>query len=181
MMSTVSVTNSKSTSQPASSERLGPLIAPHVWLRIALIVAVFVPLHWDIIWRLIRFAWTDGDWSHAFIVPLISLYFVHQRRDDLLAISPRTCWWGLPLLLAGMAGYFLSIYPIRNDMLKGYFMILEIFAIVLMLAGPRVIAVTWLPILYLAFAVKVSQKYWTIIAEKLQFAMHLTFTGHAKC
>ena len=168
-MSTVSVTNSKTARQPASTEQLGPLIAPHVWVRIALITAVFVPLHWDIIWRLIRFAWTDGDWSHAFIVPLISIYFVHQRRDELKAIAPRVCWWGLPLLLLGLTGYFLSIYPIRNDMLKGYFMIAEIFAIVLMLAGPRVIMATWLPILYLAFAVKVSQKYWTVIAEKLQF------------
>jgi exosortase len=167
-MSTVSVTNSNPARQPASSDRLGPLIGPHVWWRIALIVALFVPLHWDIIGRLIRFAWTDGDWSHAFIVPLISLYFVHQRRDDLKAIEPRTCWWALPLLLIGMAGYFLSIYPIRNDMLKGYFMILEIFAIVLLLAGPRVIMITWLPIVYLVFAVKVSQKYWTIIAENLQ-------------
>jgi len=168
-MSTVSVTNSKTSQQRPTYSQLQPLIPSHVWVRIAIIAALFIPLHWDIINRLIRFAWTDGDWSHAFLVPLISIYFIHQRREALRAVTPRTCWWGLPLLLAGMIGYFLSIYPVRNDMLKGYFMIFEIFALVLLLAGPGVIRVVWLPIVYLMFAVKVSQKYWTIIAENLQF------------
>lgn len=155
--------------RPEASLAEQPLIAPHVWARIALIAAVFIPLHWDIIWRLIRFAATDGDWSHAFVVPLVSIFFIHQHRDELKRIQPRTCWWGLVIAYLGLAGYLLSIYPIRNDMLKGYSMIVELFGLVMLLTGPAMMKLLWFPILYLALGVKIGAKIWTFVAEKLQY------------
>lgn len=167
-MSTVSVTRTQTKRPPEPMQRLDPLIPSHVWVRIAILAALFIPLHWDILWRLTQFALTDGDWSHAFLVPFISLYFVYQQKQRLLDTPTRTCWWGLPIILICLGGYFLSIYPIRNDMLKGYCMIGEIFGLVLLMAGPAVIRVVWLPIIYLMFAVKVTQQYWGKLASELQ-------------
>ncbi len=109
-MSTVTATNQTAAAAPA-----GPLIKPHGWIQIALLAALFGALFWDFLFRafggVIRdgalemrgYAWTNPNWSHALVVPLISLYFLHQHRRELreAAASPlvvsqrdaRATWW----------------------------------------------------------------------------------------
>lgn len=180
---------------PAPAEpELRPLIPPHVWARIALLTLLLVPLHWDLIWRIVGvvpstgdapdglvasllaplhlrpfgYAWTSGDWSHALLIPFISLYFISQHADTLRTTRAKTCWWGLPIALAGLAGYFLALYPLRSDMLKGDAAILELFGIVLLFVGPSMMRVLWFPIVYLAFAIRISDGVWDAVAWKLQ-------------
>jgi exosortase len=154
--------------QPGGETPAGPLVPPHVWARIALLAALFVPLHWNILYRLGRIAYTDGNWSHAFLIPFISLYFISQHKDALRATPPRPSWPGLAVAMLGLAGYVTFSYPAPSDMLAGYSMILELFGLVLLLVGPRVMKLLWFPIFYLVFAVKVSQSVWEAIAWQLQ-------------
>lgn len=145
------------------------LIPPHVWLRIAILAGLFGALYWEIMYRTIWIAWTDGNWSHALIVPLISIYFITQRRDELLAARPATCWWGLPVLALGLICYFLSISRYGHDMLKGYAMLISLFGLVWLLTGTSLMRILWFPIAYLVFAVKVSDRIWSeMVAWPLQ-------------
>ena len=152
----------------AVPEQPEALLPPHVRVRIGILGALFLVLHADILLRLGRIAWSDGDWSHAFLIPVISLYFIFQHRDRLGATAPRPCWWGLVLMLVGLAGYLLGLYPLRNDMVKGYSMIVELFGLVLLMVGPAMMRWLWFPIVYLAFAVKVSYHLWESVAWRLQ-------------
>lgn len=151
----------------ADPETEPPLFPPEVAARIGLIAAAFVALHWDILRRLVHFAATDGDWSHAFLIPAFSGYFIYQQRDRLRETPARACWWGLPVMLAALAGYGWGIAA-GNDMLKGYSMIVQIAGVVLLLAGPAVMRVLWLPIAYLAFAVKISPAWWAAATWQMQ-------------
>ena len=162
---------------PDAAPAGGTLIPPHARVQIAILAGLFVALHWDILYRLGRFAASDDDWSHAFILPVISIFFIYLNRDRLARIRPHTSWWGLPIMLVGLFGYFLSIYPVRNDMFKGYFMILELFGLVWFMVGGKMMTVLWFPIFYLAFGVKVSNKIWEFIAFKLQRVAAHTSTG----
>jgi len=65
------------------------------------------------------YAWRDGDWSHALIVPLISLYFLYQHRRELLAMPIYRSWVGFAVMLIGIGCYFPSIWPIRNAAMDG--------------------------------------------------------------
>ena len=135
--------------------------------RAALLGAPFLVLHLDILARLLHFARTDGDWSHAFLVPLISGYFIHRQRDALAAAPQRPCWWGLAVMLAGLAGYLAGI-AWMSDMLKGYAMVVELLGMGLLIAGPRAMRFLWFPIAYLIFAVKIDPAAWSWIVAHLE-------------
>ena len=139
---------------------------PHVWGRILLLGVLFVALHERVIRLLIHMARTDPDWSHALLVPFISVYLVHHRRDALRPEAARTCWWGLPVLLAGMVLYSFGIY-LHSSMVMGYAMVGELFGLTLLLVGPGLMRVLWLPIVYLVFGVKITL-FWDPVALSLQ-------------
>lgn len=182
---------------PRAAEPAGPLIERHGWVRIGLVAALFVVLFNDFLYRAFGFsldggfelrgyAWNDGNWSHALIVPLISLYFLYQHRDQLSRTPVRTGWGGLIPLLLGVFAYALAIGPTAfapddagheaamalrafgNDTAKGYAMILALGGLVWLMAGWRVLRLTWFPIAFLVFAVKISDRIWEAIAFKLQ-------------
>ncbi len=176
-MSTTTVTTATTTaaSPPPSAPASGVvhslqdrrLITHTGWLWIGLLTLLFSLLHFEFLRRTWIIARSDNNWSHALLVPLISLFFIYQRRDRLAATPRRLCWWGLPILFAGMFWYTFWIYG-RVDMFRGYGMIVSLFGLVLFLLGPAMMRVLWFPILYLVFAVKVSDLLWDRIAQALQ-------------
>ena len=147
-----------------------PLISTRGWFWIAVLGVLFVAVHHVFLRRMGLIALHNNNWSHALLVPLISVYYIFQKRDALKATPMRLCWWGLPLMLAGLVGYAMGIYPIRNDMAQGYSMILSLFGLVLFLLGPGAMRLLWFPIVFLGFAVKVSDRVWDQIAAVLQQA-----------
>ena len=145
-----------------------PLITPRGWAWIAVLTVLFMLLHRNFLYRSLLFSLDDPDWSHALLVPLISIYYLFQQRARLVQLNAQVCWWGLPIMLLGMVSYAFWIYPGRNDMFQGYSMIISLFGLVLFILGPRMMTILWFPIFYLGFGVKVSQKLWELVALKLQ-------------
>ncbi len=141
----------------------------HVWAQVVTLVLLFVYLHWNIISTMVDIAKRDPDWSHALLVPFFSLYFIHHHREKIFATQARTCWWGLLLFLFGLTAHLLAIFPVRSIMSQGYTTIIEIFGLILLLLGPRMLRILWFPAIYLVFAVKFSNRIWNLIAWKLQF------------
>lgn len=148
-------------------DRPRPLISTAGWVWIALCGVLFALMHWTILHQMYRVS-SDPNWSHILIVPLISLYFIFQHKHRLQAAPWRVCWWALPIVFLGLFSYLWWIYPGRNDMFRGYSMILTLFGGVLFLFGTSAMRVLWFPIAYLAFAVKISDAIWERIAERLQ-------------
>jgi len=173
-------TSSMNLSNRDTTRRLIPMQG---WLWIGVLGVLFILFHRTFLWRMIRIAtgqW-GGDWSHALIVPVISIYFVSQNRDRLAAIGRRVYWPGLIVLLVGLFGSAWSIYPIRNDMFQGYSMIVCLFGLVLFLMGPAMMRLLWFPIIYLSLGVKISDKYWEQIAWKLQLIAAKSATVVIQC
>ena len=162
-MTSASMTNLTDESHPR------PLISREGWLWIGLLVGLFAVLHWSFLYRMWRIATSDNNWSHALVVPLIAGYYVFQQRVKLATRTTCVCWWGVPIMLLGLYGYAAGIYPIQNDMAQGYSMILMLFGLTLFLLGGRMISILWFPIVYLVFAVKVSDRIWSQIAAQLQW------------
>lgn len=137
-------------------------------LWIAVIGVLMIAFHWYLISRMVRIAMNDPNWSHMLIIPFISIYYIHLNRQKLMATPRRVCRWGLPLIMLGLGGYVLGIFPIQNDMAMGYSMILTIFGICLLLLGPAMMRTLWFPIAFMVFAIKISPAIWSIIAGQMQ-------------
>ncbi|MEM7624295.1 MAG: exosortase [Planctomycetota bacterium] len=160
---------STSTPMPdlAGPDRPRPLITPAAWVWIGVCTVLFVWLHWEFVYRTYRIS-KDPNWSHVIIIPLISVYYIVQHKARLQAAPKRLFWWALPLVFFGLYAYLWGIYPGRNGMMRGYSMVITIFATTLFVLGPSAMRVLWFPIAYLVFAVKISDAIWERIAQFLQ-------------
>jgi exosortase len=110
----------------------------------------------------------DANWSHGPLIPLFSAFLLYNRRHELMAAPRRICWLGLPLFLLALVGTFLAVYPYKVRYAQNLGMIGIIFGVVLFLGGPRIIRITWLPILFLAFAMPIPDRIYNRIALPLQ-------------
>jgi len=138
------------------------------WIKTAVLAVLFAAMYYWQFPYLVQSWLHDSNWSHAFAIPLFSIYLLYFRRDDLLSAKRRSCLWGLVILLLGIAISLLGVYPIQNRWSSNLGMIIALFGLVFYVAGPRVIRVTWLPIVYLALAMPVSPRIYTAVAYQLQ-------------
>ena len=88
-----------------------PLIPKWAWAWVAVISLLFIAFHWAFLYRTLLIIQSDDNWSHALIVPFISIYFVYQQRDKIKQIKSRVCMWGLPIMLLGFFGYMWGRKP----------------------------------------------------------------------
>lgn len=98
-----------------------------------------------------------NDWGHAYVVPLISLYMVWQRRDEIAAAPKATFWPGLAPMLAGIACYMFFVVGYPNHMFQGFAVVMTLASLVLLVLGPAVLRLTIVPIAFLCLGVTISE------------------------
>jgi exosortase len=145
---------------------------PDSCARIAILAGVLVWMNfWQL--RIMVRTWMDnGNWSHGFLIPLFSLYFIYSRRDELFLAGRRVCMWGLGLMILSILMILAGLY-VYQTVWKGFWIchvgiILTVMGLVLYLAGPRVLRVVWLPIVFLIFAMPLPDTTYSKIALPLQ-------------
>ncbi|MFH1036317.1 MAG: exosortase A [Pseudomonadota bacterium] len=47
--------------------------------------------------------WIDPNYSHGFLVPIISAWLIWRDRQAILELPPRACAWGLVVMASGLA------------------------------------------------------------------------------
>ncbi|MFP4105776.1 MAG: exosortase/archaeosortase family protein [Phycisphaerae bacterium] len=141
---------------------------PKTWIKIGVIGLLFIILNnWQFL-RLYNTYLGNPNWTFGFAIPLFSMWLLYARRDELLTAERRTCWLGIPIMFFSLVGIYAGVWPIGTMWVSHISMVFLLFGLVLYLAGPRVIKVTWLPILYLALAMPIPQTIYQRIALHLQ-------------
>jgi len=137
-------------------------VSLHRWIRWGLLGGLFwTVFHAEII-RVVRVWMHDASWSHGFLIPLFSLYLVHQRKEALGRLLPtRPCYLGLVLLTGSIAFYMFNVAsPSGYAYFRSVAVVGALGAVVLVLGGWAVLRLTWLPVAYLMFAVPLPQRYY---------------------
>lgn len=171
-MSTVAAreTAGEASADASGSSRALGLGGP-AFAMAALLAVGIAALFWDWLLRQNRFSSEQSeDWSHAYLVPVISLYMVYQRRRELAALAARTYWPGVVPLLTGVACYFyftLTAAP-GVHLFQGLSLVLVVTGIVLTLFGARMFNHLAFPCAYLGFAVTVPEMVMNYVTFKLQ-------------
>lgn len=103
-----------------------------------------------------------GDWagreeySHALMIPFVAIYLVWQRRAAVLESGFRGSWFGITVVLAGIAlqviGGLAAVYVIQQ---YGFFV--TIFGLILSLLGGRTARLIWAPLLMLLLMVPLPE------------------------
>ncbi|MEM9754034.1 MAG: exosortase/archaeosortase family protein, partial [Planctomycetota bacterium] len=143
-----------------------PMQSKVVWCLIGLAGLLFVALFWEVIVRGARAA-VDPDWAHILAAPAVALAYIAANRQRISEMPARLCWSGLVIMFVGLFSYLWWVFPGRNDMFRGYSLILTLFGMVLFTYGPGRMKVLWFPIAYLVFAVKIPDSIWEQVAFQL--------------
>jgi exosortase len=144
-------------------------LSVHTYIKIAIIGGLFVYLFYNEIETIVRKWLTDSSWSHGFLIPLFSLYFIDQAKSEILNLRTKPNYLGLFFLIFGILFYFFNVISPSG---YGYFrpisMIATLGAIVLFLGGWRLVKYTWLPIMFLVFAVPLPDRIYFRLTYPMQ-------------
>ncbi len=153
----------KVSSYKASSQTLliKEKLPVHMWIKIALLVTVFVITYMDAISSLVR-TWIDRpSYSHGFLIPFISLYIIYSNRNKLAQLSIKPNLLG-GLLLTITACLMLLIGKISSvEVLLRMSILLIIPGILLMHLGTDYLRKLTFPLAYLVFMVPIMDIFLT--------------------
>lgn len=145
-------------------------IGLHSYLKIVIIGVLFCWFFWYEIYRIVGKWFNDPNWSHGFLIPFFSLYFINQRKKEILSLKPEADYLGLVFMLLALGLYVLnmSIPSLRATYVRQILMIGILGSIVLFLGGWRMVKYSWLPVLFLFFAVPLPQGYYVRITMPMR-------------
>ncbi|MBN1796043.1 MAG: exosortase/archaeosortase family protein [Sedimentisphaerales bacterium] len=135
----------------------------HSYIKIAAIGAAFYLVFHIQIDNIVGRWMSDSSWSHGFIIPLFSLYFLNQSKHEILNLKTKPNYLGLLFVLCGLLFYPFNLIQFRFGYLNPLAMIATSGAIVLFLGGWKLVKYTWLPVSYLVFAVPLPDRYYRSI------------------
>ena len=137
-------------------------------IKAAVIAFLFCGLNFWQFKRLVAGWRVDPNWSHGFLIPLFSVYLIYTRWDQLIAARRRIFLWGLPICVLSLFTLVFSYFPLGVSWFCQLSMIPLLLGIVLYLAGPAVLRITWVPIVYLVLAIPIPDILYQNIAYPLQ-------------
>ncbi len=138
----------------AGQEEAGwELLGIDTYVKIAVIAALFWYLFSEEIDRIVYRWVTDPSWSHGFLIPFFSLYFLNQHKSELVRLKAKPSYMGLFLMLCCIVFYPLTITYFRIGYARSLTVIAMLGSTVLFLGGWQLVRRAWLAVLYLVFAV----------------------------
>ncbi len=145
----------------------------HNYIKILIIGGLFYYLFRNEVEANVHRWLTDSSWSHGFLIPLFSLYFINQRKEELLnsvqnnEFKPN--YLGLFFLICGILFYFFNmVSPSGYGYFRYIFVIASLGAVVLFLGGWHLVRYTWLPIAFLVFAVPLPQRFYVSLTMPMR-------------
>jgi exosortase len=141
----------------------------HDRVKIAIVALLFCFLFRNVIYNIVYRWCNDSTWSHGFLIPFFSLYFLYQQRHEILAARPRPNYLGLAFLVFAILVFVLNtISPSGYAYLRRVSMIAALGAIVLFLGGWGLVRYTWLPIGFLVFAVPLPERFYRGVSSPMR-------------
>jgi len=144
----------------------------HRYIRILIIGTLFCYLFHNEIQTIVHRWLTDSSWSHGFLIPIFSLYFISQHKKEILCFAQndelKPNYLGLFFLICGILFYPFNIVQLQYGYLRPIGMIATLGAIVLFLGGWRLVKYTWLPIAFLIFAVPLPRRYYVSLTMPMR-------------
>lgn len=142
---------------------------PAFWVGVVLLLLMYQALFFRWFTRQGLLSWDKlDDWGHAFVIPIISGFFIWRNRAQILAQRPSPFWPGLAPFLLGVVSYFYAVVAVRNHMVEGLAALLALFGLALLLLGPGVVRWSFVAIAYLVFGITLAEKIMIEITFQLQ-------------
>jgi exosortase D (VPLPA-CTERM-specific) len=122
------------------------------WLWLFAALALMVVAFWSGIAELVTRWDKQEEYSHGYMLPLISLYFIWQKKNTLVQTPFSPSWWGLAFTLLALAVFMVGEIS-ALFILTQYALIVVLFGLALAIMGWPTAKLILVPILLLVFAI----------------------------
>jgi exosortase len=137
------------------------------WVAVAWFTALIVIANFSILRRLGLQWLNDGDMGHGFFVPVVAGWIAWKRRDQLLALTIKPAWWGIPVMLWGIAQGYLGTLG-ADLFLQRSAILITLLGVLLVTGGAALIRVLAFPLLLLPFMIPIPGVVYNQITFPLQ-------------
>jgi len=135
--------------------------------KTVILAALFVLAYHPVLSYLVVNWWIDPNYSHGFVVPIISGFVVYRNRDQLAAIAPEPSTTGLVVLLAGAC--MLAVGHVGAELfLMRASMLVVMAGLVLFISGRKMLRELTFPIAFLIFMIPLPMVIFNAVAFPLQ-------------
>lgn len=117
---------------------------------LAATVLFIASYHETLVWMYGRYISSESYYSHGFLVPFVTAYFIWRKRDQLRDEPAGVSWWGLALIAAALLihvfGTVIYVFSV-----SGISIFILIFGLSLFLAGSRRTRIILFPLAFTIF------------------------------
>jgi exosortase len=153
-----------STTSTAASHVAVPATLPGLVVALA---AALVWTYWPVIPGLVRQWWNEPEYSHGFLIPLISAFLIWSKREALRAAPVEPSYWGLAVMVLAVLVYLTGI--IGADLfLQRISLIVTIAGGLMYIAGIAIVRIVLFPLALLLLMIPLPGIVFNAIAFPLQ-------------
>jgi exosortase len=161
--------------QPATPalNKSQPWWTPAMTVQAILLAAVLTVHYWYVVKGMSTIWRTNGDWSHGYIIPLFSLYYLYMRRDRMprgLPAHGYASWAaGAVIIAVAFVLYLFSTFVVPSEYPKRISLVTTIMGVVIMTCGWPLARWSWFAVAFLIFAVPLPQHLYVQMTMPLRF------------
>ena len=137
---------------------------PYLLCLVFLSILIFI--FWESV-NLMVLWWERDEYSHGYLIPLVSAYFIWQKKEKLSIIEFNGSWYGLALLFFGLfvgfAGVASSVYTVQQ-----YGFLIALYGLVWAFVGGKAFRIMLVPLLILIFMIPLPNFLYFNLSQKLQ-------------
>lgn len=137
------------------------------WIQSGLIAVGFILVYFKTIAGLVSDWSTDPNFSHGFLIPVISLYMAWYKKDQLRHIPNRPSRIGLGILVLGLLVHVAANIGAELFMMR-FSMVITLSGIIVYLFGIPKFRALWIPVVYLVLMIPIPAILWNQVAFPLQ-------------
>jgi exosortase len=137
------------------------------------IVATLIGLYARILRIWLGDLWNDPNYSHVYIVPIISGFVIWQRRRQLAALPILGSWRGVPLILAGVTALLLGDIGSESFLMRSSLIVI-VAGLVLFHFGPGMLRALAFPLGFCLFLIPMPAIFFYPMTARLQSIAAMT-------
>jgi exosortase len=154
MADNIAASATESQETAPAPKQLWRELGMHAYIRIAIIGGLLYWLFHKEVGGIVYQWLNDAGWSHGMLIPLFSLYFLNQSKQEILNARTKPSYFGLAALVLVILFYaFNTISPAGYGYFRQLSAVGALWAVVLFLGGWSLLKYAWLPVIYLLFAI----------------------------
>jgi exosortase len=146
---------------------LSAWISPPKWLQWSILGGLLTVLYWQVLSNWLRDLWNDPNYSHGFLIPFISLYYLKSKISSLRCTATKQSNSGIIVIIFSICLFVLG-YMAGELFSKRISFILLLYGIILYLEGQERTKILRFPILILLFCVPLPYILYNSIAFPLK-------------